>query len=256
MFVVKYTKFFCLFIMQSKAPKYVLTALDETDDKDKQIARLQAMNDEKEKVAKKAMDEKEKLEAQSEDETKTAVKAIIAAYENDGREIPVVKAKLQAMYDDEKDESKKAVIKAAMDVFDEGNGEQVDNKTQVGETQNEPATKVIEAAVAKAILPFQQKEIKPIIAKILKANQIGGASPDQLKELTKSLVAKTYDEVMEHYENNKVLIASTLQKEQIESGTQALIASVEDNIPFNGENVFALTGNNISIDDTLENVTL
>lgn len=240
----------------SKAPKYVLTAMDETDDKDKQIANLKAMVDEREKVAKKAMEDKDHLEAMHEDETKTAVKAIIAAYENDGREIPVVKAKLQAMHDDEKDEAKKAIIKAALDVFDEGNGEQVNNKTQVGDTLHEPETKVVEAAVAKAIKPFQDNELKPIIAKILKANQIGGATADQLKELTKSLTAKTYDEIITYEKENSVLIASMLQKANIEFGQKALIANAESQMPFNGVTDFALTGSSISIDEALEEVVL
>lgn len=241
--------------MATKAPKYVLTALDETDDKDKQIAQLKAMNDEKEKVAKKAMDDKEHMEAM--DEThKEVAKAIKAAYEHDGREIPVVKAKLQAMHDDEKDEVKKAIYKAALDVFDEGNGEQVNNKTQVGETLTEPQTKVVEAAVAKATKPLQDQLSKPIIAQILKANQIGGATTDQLKELTKSLTGKTYEEIVSYEKENHVLIASMLQKGQIENGLQSLTASVEESMPFNGVTDFALVGNSISIDDTLEEVVL
>lgn len=242
--------------MASKAPTYVLTAMDNDEDKDTQIANLKAMIDEREKVAKKAMDEKEHMKAMHEDETKTAIKAIIAVYEHDGREIPVVKAKLQAMYDDEHDEAKKAIYKAALDVFDEGNGEQVNNKTQVGDTQIEPSTKVVEAAVAKAIKPFQDDKVKPIIAKILKANQIGGATTKQLKELATSLTAKSYNEIVTYEKENHILIASMLQKEIVEFGEQALIAKLEDQIPFNGETIVALTGNQISIDETLADVTL
>lgn len=240
--------------MVKSAPKYVLTAMDEHEDKDKQIARLQAMNDEREKVAKKAMEDKDHMEAMHEDETKTAIKAIIAAYEHDGREIPVVTAKLQAMYDEEKDEAKKAIIKAAMEVFDEGNGDQVENETQYGKTQTEPSTKVVEAAVAKAIRPFQLKEMKPVIAKILKANQIGGATSDQLTTLQKSLIAKSYDELVTYENENKILIASMLQRESSSFDESALVAKMEDNIPFNGESIMPLVGNSISIDQILNEV--
>jgi len=199
--------------MESKAPTFVLTAMDDHEDKDKQIARLKAMNDEKEQVAKKAQEDKEKLEATHEEEMKTAIKAIIAAEEHDGRQIPVVRAKLKAQYDEEKDEAKKAIIKAAMEVFDEGNGQQVDNKTQVGETQKEPETKVVEAAVAKAIKPFEDKLAKPIIAQVLQANISAGASQEQIDKLNKVLKAKSYSDLETYYKENEVLIGSNLQKQ-------------------------------------------
>jgi len=237
--------------MVTKAPKYVLTAMDEHEDKDKQIAKLNAMVEEREKVAKKAMEDKEHMEAM--DEThKEVAKAIKAAYEHDGREIPVVKAKLQAMHDEEKDEVKKAIYKAALDVFDEGNGTQVKNQTQVGDTLNEPETKVVEAAVAKAIRPFQLKEMKPVIAKILKANKIGGATTEQLTSLQKSLVAKTYDELATYEKENSILIASLLQRETSTFEESALVAKLEDSLPFNGESSVPLVGNSISIDQILE----
>ncbi len=237
--------------MKSNAPTYVLTAMDKDEDKDKQIARLQAMNDEKEQVAKKANEDKEKLEAQHEEEVKTAVKAIIAAEEHDGRQIPVVRAKLQAMHDEEHDEAKKAVIKAALEVFDEGNGDQVNNKTQVG-NQDEPKQKVeVAKLIASAIKPFEDKLGKPIIEQILKANVSAGASQEQIETLQKSLTAKSYSDLEKYYNENQVLIASNLQKEFSE---QSLTASFENNMPFNGETPQALVGNMISIDKTLENV--
>ncbi len=237
--------------MKSNAPTYVLTAMGPDEDKDKQIARLQAMNDEKEQVAKKANDDKEKLEANHEEELKTAVKAIIAAEEHDGRTIPVVVAKLKAMHEEEKDEAKKAAIKAALDVYEEGNGEQVNNKTQVGNL-DEPKQKVeVAALIAKAIKPFEDKLGKPIIAQILKANAAAGASQEQIETLQKALTAKSYPELEKYYNENQVLIASNLQKEFSE---QKLTANFENSFPFNGETPQALVGNMISIDKTLENV--
>ncbi len=237
--------------MKTDAPTYVLTAMDKDEDKDKQIARLQAMNDEKEQVAKKANDDKEKLEAQYEEDVKTAVKAIIASEGHDGRQIPVVRAKLQAMHDEEHDEAKKAAIKAALEVFDEGNGDQVNNKTQVG-NQDEPKQKVeVAKLIASAIKPFEDKLGKPIIAQILKANVSAGASQEQIETLQKSLTAKSYSDLEKYYNENQVLIASNLQKEFSE---QSLTASFENNMPFNGETPQALVGNMVSIDKTLENV--
>ena len=68
MFVVKYTNPYLIIIMAP--PKYILTANESETDKDKQIANLKAMVDEREKVAQKAQDEKE-------EEVKTAIKAIL-----------------------------------------------------------------------------------------------------------------------------------------------------------------------------------
>jgi len=237
--------------MKTNAPTYVLTAMDEGEDKDKQIARLKAMNDEKEQVAKKANDDKEKLEAQHEEEVKTAVKAIIAAEEHDGRQIPVIRAKLKAMHDEEHDEAKKAAIKAALEVFDEGNGDQVNNKTQVG-NQGEPKQKVeVAALIAAAIKPFEDKAAKPIIAQILKANAAAGASQEQIETLQKALTAKKFPDLEQYYNENQILIASNLQKG---SSEQSLTASYENTFPFNGETPQALVGNMVSIDKTLENV--
>lgn len=242
--------------MKSNAPTYVLTAMDDDADKDKQIARLQAMNDEKEQVAKKANEDKEKLEAMHEEDVKTAIKAVIAAEEHDGRTIPVVVAKLKAQYDEEKDEAKKAIIKAALDVYEEGNGEQVNNKTQVG-NQDEPKQKVeIAKLVAKAIKPYEDKLKQPIVSQILKANAAAGASQEQIESLQKSLTAKTYPEIEKYYKENEVLIASNLQRESSSQYNESLTASFENNFPFNGETPQALVGNMISIDKTLENAVI
>ena len=232
--------------MVSQAPKYVLLGMDDAEDKDKQIANLKAMVDEREKVAKKAIDDNEK-------DVKEAAKAIIASAIANEEAIPTVKAKLQAIHDEEKDEAKKAIYKAALDVFDEGNGVQIKNQTQVGETQEEPATKVVEAAIAKAVRPLQEKEMKPIIAQVLKANQISGATADDLQALEKSLLAKSYEEFQTYVTENKTLIAGVLKQEQSQINDSALIAKSEEAFPFNGQDISgALVGNAISIDSALD----
>lgn len=217
--------------------QYILVAKDTDDaaDKDTQIAKLKAMNEERENFVKKAMEEKEDM--------KTTAKIIQAAYSHDGRQIPVVMANLKAAFDDETDEAKKASIKVAMEVFEEGNGTQVNNKTQVGKEEED-----VKVAVAKAIRPYEIKIMKPQIAQILQAHVNAGATEKQIQSLQKSLTAKTLSEFEIFESENRLLVAKLLVDEKPLTAAY----NPEEEFNFNGQVLTANSNGMTSIDGILD----
>ena len=204
-------------------PKYVLIA--GTDEDKKEVAKLQATLDEKEKEAKKAQDEKKDLEAklqaiEEEDKVEHAKKAIKAAI------------------DDEKDEEKKAsMIKAMEDIFDTGNG--VNTNAQETEKEKEQ-TAVIASLTADAA--------KPLITNILKAKKINGATAEALKAEAEDLTKLSYSALKAVYSTQEVYINKALAGSTIKNNSTGLVAKMESEFDFNGDE-FSLTAKVVDLDE-------
>lgn len=121
---------------------------------------------------------------------------------------------------------------------------------QKGNVQNEPATKVQDAKIAK----LEKIASAPLIEKMLTAKEISGADDAELKEETARLTAMTFDEVQKEYDGNSKLIARILATKVDET---ALIAKNEEKqFEFNGGNKGQqLTGKTVSLDQILNEVS-
>jgi len=225
----------------------VLVAQDE--DKDKEIAKLQSMNDEHEKKAKAMHEEHEKMAAQIKAMDMPpevpatpgpVVKAIFAQMDEEERKQARIEAETAVAQ--EKDEEKKAVMQKAMeDIFETGNGV----NTNAQNKDEEEKTAVIAALTAKVA--------KPIINEILTAKTKAGATEEHIKEETKRLVAMTLPQVEAEYKSQEVFIKQSLSASEIAESNESLIASSEKGFEFNG--VSPLTASAVDIDAALEAAT-
>jgi len=228
----------------------VLIANDE--DKDKQIAKLEAACEDYEK-AKKAMDEdheKEvaKLKADLDDriaEPGPVVKAIMAGMDDDKKE----EAKKAAMDEIEKtamdDEHKKEAKKAMEEIFDTGNG------TNTNAMHNDHEKEEAKAVIAS----LSAKVSEPIINKILTAKTQAGATEDEIATEQKKLSAMTLPQIEKEFESNKIFINQQLTASQVNEGVESLTAAEEKGFDFNGING-PLTGKATDIDAIIDEATL
>ena len=231
----------------------ILIANDE--EKDKEIAKLKAQNEEYEKKAKAMDEEHEKMEAKLNAQVKEipatpgpVVKAIISAMDEDDME--KAKKAIKAAMDEEHDEAKKAAmeedLKAMEQVFNTGNGVNT-NAMRHGQEDDEEKEKTAVIAALTA------KVAKPIINEILTAKTNAGATEDQIKEETKRLTAMTLPQVEAEYKTQEIFIKQALAATAIEEDTEALSASFEKTFEFNGVN--GLTAKVIDVDEILEQIT-
>jgi len=226
----------------------VIIANDE--EKDKQIAKLEAACDDYKK-AKKAMEndhEKEvaKLKADHEvfQEPGPVVKAIIAGMDEDHKE--EAKARVQKAMDEEKDEHAKASIKKAMEeIFETGNG------TNKNAMDNDHEKEEVKAVIAS----LSAKVSEPIIKKILTAKTKAGATEDDINSELKRLAAMTLPQIEKEYKSNEIFINQQLTAKQVEDGVESLTAAEEKEFDFNGVHG-ALTGKSVDIDAIVEEATL
>ena len=231
----------------------ILIANDE--EKDKEIAKLKAQNEEYEKKAKAMDEEHEKMEAKLNAQVKEipatpgpVVKAIIAGMDED--EMEKAKKAIKAAMDEEHDESKRAAmeedLKAMQEIFETGNGVNT-NAMRHGQEEDDKKeqTAVIAALTAKVA--------KPIINEILTAKTNAGATEDQIKADTKRLTAMTLPQVEAEYKSQEIFIKQALSATAIEEDAEALSASFEKTFEFNGVN--GLTAKVIDVDEILEQIT-
>jgi len=234
--------------MGTVKPSTILIATD--DDKDKEIARLKAQNEEDEKKMKAINDEKEKMEARLNSQEKEipatpgpVVKAIIATMDED--KIEEAKKAIRHAIDEEDDESKKAEmekeLKALEEIFDTGNGV----NTNAQETEKEKEKDAVIASLTA-------KVSEPIIKQILTAKQISGATEEETKTEQTRLTALTFPKLEEEYKSQKIFINQALKASEQFDETKALAASVENAFEFNGTQGMALVGKSINIDEAIE----
>ena len=237
------------------APPLVLVAQTD-EEKDKEIAKLKAQNEEYEKKAKAMDEEHEKMEAKLNAQVKEipatpgpVVKAIISAMDEDDME--KAKKAIKAAMDEEHDEAKKAAmeedLKAMEQVFNTGNGVNT-NAMRHGQEDDEEKEKTAVIAALTA------KVAKPIINEILTAKTNAGATEDQIKEETKRLTAMTLPQVEAEYKTQEIFIKQALAATAIEEDAEALSARFEKTFEFNGVN--GLTAKAVDVDELLENATL
>jgi hypothetical protein len=248
--------------------KYILTAQDETHDDDddkKKIASLQKAMDEKEHELKDAKAKIAKLEADHVPDPhppvvrdlKSKLEAIITTAMDTEHH-----AKHASDDDDDDDDHVAKAVKAIMEVFDRGAGTPVGNPTEfetspkTGTVQGEPATKVVEAKTANALIAQLQNRIaQPIIEKILTAKTLKGASEGAIKADEKRLNQMSLTAIEHEYKQNQVFIEDALTANQEDLENKALIARTESKFDFNGVSAqSALTGNTFSIDKALKGV--
>lgn len=218
---------------------------------------LIAQNDE-EKTAKlqaECDDLKSKLKAMDEDHKDEVAKLKAAdSYQEPG---PEVHAKLiaslkKAMDDmDEKEAKGKMAkaIKAMEEVFDTGNGVNTNAMSDEDDLHAMDEEKKEQSAV---IATLTAKYVKPLIAKILQAKQIAGATSEQLAADQKALSAMKLPEFEALYASQEVFINQALKAQAVEH-TESLFAKVESEFEFNGS---ALTGKTIDIDAAREAIQI
>lgn len=232
--------------MSTQPPSHILIGTDE--DKDKVIAKLKANLEEEEKNAKKAMDEKEhmeaKLKALEETTPGPVVKAMSAGMDEDHKE-EAKKALLKAADDEDNPFKKASLVKAAEDIFDKGNGTNT-NSAKVAQDEEEEKTATMKALTARAA--------EPTIKKMLSARQVMGADPDDLAIEKKRLSALTLTQLDSEYKSQEIFITQALQASVIvETPEHALTAGMEKEMPFNGAG--ALTGKTIDLDAVIAEAT-
>ena len=219
------------------APKYVLIA---GTDKDKEVvANLEKENEELKSKLKATEDEKEKLEAaDSYQEPGPVVKAIVAAMDEEHEK--EAKASIAKLIANEDDPEKKAkLVKAMEDVFETGNGTNTNAKED--DPEKEEQTAVIATLTAKYI--------QPLIAKILQAKALAGASSASLEAEQKVLSAMKLPEFEALYASQEVFINQALAAQSID-GVEALSAkTIESTFVFNGA---SLIGKTVDVDAARE----
>ena len=228
----------------------ILIANDE--EKDKEIAKLKAQNEEYEKKAKAMDEEHEKMEAKLNAQVKEipatpgpVVKAIFAQMDEEERKQARIEAETAVAQ--EKDEDKKMAMQKAMEeIFETGNGV---NTNAIRHAQEDDEKKEQTAVIAA----LTAKVAKPIINEILTAKTNAGATEDQIKEETKRLTAMTLPQVEAEYKSQEIFIKQALVATAIEQDSEALSASFEKELEFNGVN--GLTAKVIDVDEILEQVT-
>jgi hypothetical protein len=156
----------------------------------------QKEHDEKINAMKKAMEEKDEkikeLESKLSSQATAQKASLVAA--------------LQSIPEDEREEfveSFKATAKDAdVKIIDEALKEAKSFKARKDEQPKEdPRIKALEAKLAA-----------PLITEMLKAREENGASKDELESFEKSLKAKTYAQIEEQYNNEKILLKSVSAK--------------------------------------------
>lgn len=206
--------------------KTILIATTD-EDKDTQIANLKAEFEKKDKEAKVAMDEKEKVEAK------------LKANEEENKKVEGIVANLKAAWEDEKDEAKKAQLKSATEIFEKQQGTSVKGESD----EDKEKTAVIASLSAKVGLP--------IIEAILTAKRLAGATEEMLKDEQVKLTALTLPALEKEYASNQIFIESSLAANQITDDSSALTAAFENNAPFNGITNGPLVGKTINLDEII-----
>jgi hypothetical protein len=225
------------------APPTILVATTD-EEKDAKIAKLQTACDDYEK-AKVAMDEDKKdLEAK--------LKAA-DSYQEPGPEVHAkLIASLKKAMDDEKETDAKAriarAIKAVEEVFDTGNGVNTNAMTDEDDLHAQEEKKEETAVIAS----LTAKYVKPLIAKILQAKQIAGATSEQLAAEQKVLSAMKLPAFEAHYASQEIFIEQALKAQAVEH-TESLFAKIESDFEFNGS---ALVGKTIDIDAAREAIQI
>lgn len=154
-------------------------------------------------------------------------------------------ASLEATVTKAKEDNEKleASLKAA-NVFNQGNG--TNNINTIANTQDEPATKVLQATIAK----LSAMVTKPIIEQILTARRNAGYPEDEIKTEESRLAAMTYDQVVDDYKRNSIFIQNALG-----ANSEALFAKQEEQkFEFNGISNNALVGKTVSLDNVFNEV--
>jgi len=232
-------------LVNNMAPPTVLVATSE-DDKN-EIAKLKANLEEKEQEAKKANHEKEDLEAKlkaadSFQEPGPVVKAIVAGMDEDHKED--AKARIAKLIAQEEDEEKKAkLVKAQKEIFDTGNGTNTNARYGEHDEHEKEQTAVIATLTAKYI--------QPLIAKILQAKAIAGASSASLEAEAKVLSAMKLPEFEALYANQEIFINQAIESQDAVEQTALSAKTIESTFEFNGA---GLIGKTVNIDECREAV--
>lgn len=206
------------------------TILIATDEELKdQNAKLKA-NLEEEQKARKALEDKDK-------ETSAKLKAI-----DEEDKVEHAKKAIKAAAEEEDDPVKKAALMKATEIFEtQKSGITVDDELKATKEEEEK-TAVIASLTADAS--------KPLIAGILKAQLVAGATPEALKATKETLAKLSYTALKATYASQEVYINKALSAKTIETSEEALTAAVEAGIDFNGES-FSLTGKIVNLDDAM-----
>jgi len=235
-------------LVNNMAPPTVLIAQND-EEKDKQIAKLKTACEDYEKKAKAMDEEHEKMEAKlaAQDpntfqEPGPVVKAIIAGMDEDHKEDAKARiAKLIAQEDDE--EKKASLIKAQKEIFDTGNGVNTNAKSAMDEEHDKEQT----ATLAKLSAHYT----KPLIAKILQAKAIAGASSASLEAEEKVLSAMKLPDFEALYANQEIFINQAIESQDAAIDSALSAKTIEAGFDFNGA---SLIGKTVDIDAAREAV--
>ncbi len=228
-------------LVNQMAPPTILVA--QEDDKEK-VAKLEAACDDL-KSKMKAMDEDHKEEV-------AKLKAADSFQEPGPKVTAAIIASLKKAMDEEKEETAKAkiatAIKAMEDVYETGNGV----NTNANDKDDLHAMDEEHKEQSAVIATLTAKYVKPLIAKILQAKQIAGATSEQLAADQKALSAMKLPEFEALYASQEVFINQAL-KANADEHTEALFAKIESDFDFNGS---ALTGKAIDVDAAREAIQI
>jgi len=234
--------------------KYILTANHEEDPEMKKAMeeKEKELQDAKAKIAKLEATHNTKPVVPGDDPRglHSLFKAILSAMDDDEHEMH---KGMKGMDYDDKETAKKA-IKAMMEVFEEGNGTQVENKTEFTGNHEEDKEHVAKtAALLARIKDLEKDKSQVFINKILTAKTLRGATEDDIKLDSKRLAKMSLKAVTAEYESSKIFIEDALTAN--EEDTTSLTARTEQGFEFNGEKMSGLYGNTVSIDKVLEKMS-